>query len=503
VQEQPAGKSWENADEIDLTRYIGALASRWPEILLTMLAVVLLTALAVLAYRALTPPIYEATATAAIVRTLTDVRFDERFTTSSEQDNLDVNSRRMALIALVSSGSIVQQVIAELGEALPPKLRDPAELLEIVRGEMALAGGRTGQSDLINITVRADSPELSALIANAWAKAYVQQVNSVYGQVPDEMLSTVAAQLDEAQQTYARAQEQLETHLATSPLEALIRQSHTISETLNATQGLELRINHEQWLRTNNLLTAARTLGEQVSGSGAVEDADLASVALALQVLQTQMVNAAAAPLPAMPQQQSQQQPQQQSLTILQPQSTLQLQLDNAAPTSLAALRAEVAAAIAGLETQLAELESRIAQAAQTLTAGSAPEADAETDANTAGDPLAAATTQLEEQLRALQSGIEVEQARTLAFTEQRDLAWDSVQALNNKQAEMLLARAAANSEVRLSSAAVPLNKPVEQISLVVSLGLAAIIGLLLGVLMAFVLEVMNVRPLRARGNAA
>ena len=77
------------------------------------------------------------------------------------------------------------------------------------------------QSDLIQISVKADSPELAATIANAWAKAYVQQVNSIYGQVPDDMLGSVEAQLVEAQTAYDKAQANLETFLATSQLEAL------------------------------------------------------------------------------------------------------------------------------------------------------------------------------------------------------------------------------------------------------------------------------------------
>lgn len=76
---------------------------------------------------------------------------------------------------------------------------------------MATVEGRSGQSDLINITVRTDSPEVSAAIANAWAQAYVQQVNSIYGQVPDDMLASIEAQLAEAQQVYAQAR-RLERH---------------------------------------------------------------------------------------------------------------------------------------------------------------------------------------------------------------------------------------------------------------------------------------------------
>ena len=105
---------------------------------------------------------------------------------------------------------------------------------------------------------------------------------------------------------------------------------------------------------------------------------------------------------------------------------------------------------------------------------------------------MAATIAQLEEQLRTLQGQIEVERGRNLQFTEQRDLAWESVKALSNKQAELQLARAAANSEVRLSSLAVPLDEPVAAVSLIISLALAAAVGLLLGLIVAFICDSMD-----------
>ena len=236
VSQRQAEESLSNTDEIDLTRYLGVLRRRWLQIVLVTVGVIVLAAIGVLLYRQMTPPVYEANATAAIVRTSTDVRFDERFTTSSDQPNLDVNSRRAALLALVKSGSIAQQVIAELGGQLPLRLQSPARLLDAVTAEMATAAGRAGTSDLIQISVKAGSPELAAAIANAWAKAYVQQVNSIYGQVPDDMLGSVEAQLVEAQAAYNKAQASLENFLATSQLDTLTRQSEVISQTLSTLQ---------------------------------------------------------------------------------------------------------------------------------------------------------------------------------------------------------------------------------------------------------------------------
>jgi hypothetical protein len=573
------------------------------------------------------------------VRTSTDVRFDERFTTSSDQPaNLDVNSRRAALVALVKSGSIAQQVIDELGNQLPLELRSPSKLLDAVTAGMATAAGRTGQSDLINISVRAESPALAAAIANAWAKAYVQQVNSVYGQVPDDMLGSVEAQLVQAEAAYDKTQANLESFLATSQLDALTRQSGVISETLtvlhqgkvdalNAYMGSlvgsysrivqtyvgvqadnqtlafskeqegqraliaayldaynaaqvdtfteqndryrsELRMYYDQLLRTNSLLAAARTLQKQVASG----DTPAPSSALALQVLNLQMVNAAAT-TPLQPNndyltpgqldeqtqvqalgQQDQQAQRARQPVLPQPIQTtpLQIQLDGSNVTgagstiNTADLRTQMDATVASLESQLATLEQNIAKLNQSLLSGDSFQylntavpadsalAQAITDAypslfqsgvfsatalqpdssalfaagqaqaaqflaqaengtlpttNSPDAPMSATIAQLEEQLRTLQGQIEVERARTLQFTQERDIAWESVKALSNKQAELQLARAAANSEVRLSGLAVPLDEPVARISLLTSLALAAVIGLLLGIVVALVRE--------------
>ena len=631
AQEPTSSGQWESASDIDLARYLAVFRRRWLEITLIAFVSIVVAAVAILLYRQVTPPVYESTATAAIVRTSTDVRFDERFTTSSDQPNLDLNSRRAALVALVNSASIAQQVIEELGEQLPVELRSPGELLRAASGEMATVGGRSGQSDLINITVRAQSPEAAAAIANAWAKAYVQQVNSVYGQVPDDMLGSVEAQLVQAQDTYAKAQADLEGYLATSKLDSLTRQSDVLSQTVTTLQasrvaalnsyldGLvksydtivqtylaaqtdnqvlafskeqegqrarvaayldaynaaqvdtfagqtdrnrsQLRTYYDQWLRTNSLLTAARTLRSQLADS----NTSAAGSALALQVLNLQMVNSAAISpqLPStdyltpglqagqqggQPEAQQDKQAGQQAANAAPP---VQIQLDASTASSISAadLRSQADATIASLESQLTDLEQNIAGLNKSLLSGdgyqdlnaavpadsglvqaiadaypslfqtgvfsgttwqansdallaagqvqaarflNAADAGALPTVDSPDAPMANTIAQLEEQLRTLQGQIEVERARGLQFTQQRDLDWESVKALSNKQAELQLARAAANSEVRLSSLAVPLDEPVPQVSMLTSLALAAVIGILLGVLVAFIRELLS-----------
>ena len=212
-------------DEIDLRKYAGVLISRWKEVALVAVLAVVLAAGGVLFLRSTSVPSYTATAGAAIVRTQTDVNLDERFTTSSNAPaQADVGSRRGALLGLSPTAEIAEQVIAELGGMLSPKEQNPAELLRMVAGSVAPGGGRTTLSDLIDITATADSPEKAAAIANAWGKYYVQEVNRIYGQVPDEMLISVDAELARARVAYEKAQGNLESFLATSPLAALTRQ---------------------------------------------------------------------------------------------------------------------------------------------------------------------------------------------------------------------------------------------------------------------------------------
>ncbi|MFN8465873.1 MAG: hypothetical protein U0X20_09995 [Caldilineaceae bacterium] len=628
IPQHSASLPWSETDELNWAHYFGVLRRRWQEILLVTLAAAFLAAAGVLLYRQITPPVYEATATAAIVRTASDVSLDERFTTSSDPlASQSINSRRIALVALVKSGEIAQQVIDELGNQLPPDLQSPAALLNTVTAiaPSLTTGSATTQSDLIQINVHAGSPELAAAIANAWAKAYVRQVNSVYGQVSTDMLSSVEAQLVEAQSDYQKAQTSLESYLATSQLNMLMRQSEVVSDTLSILQQAqvdslksyigsvtgaysnivqtyvasqadnqvlafnkeqdgqrarvaayldafnaaqvdtfteqndryrsELRIYYDQWLRTNSLLAAARTLQTQVAAG----DISIPSSALALQVLNVQLVNAAAAAPPQPSTQYLSPGTQQQNLQQNQLVQTtpLQIQLDasNIGSTSMSAadLRKQVDATVTSLESQLATLEQNINKLNQSLLNGDgfqdlnaavpadsalsqaitsaypalfqsnvfsttdlqldsspllaagqaqaakflalAEEATLPT-ANSSDAPMSATVDQLEEQLRALQGQIEVERSRNLQFTQNRDLAWESVKVLSNKQAELQLARAAADSEVRISGLAVPIDEPLPLPSLFTILAFAATVGILLGIIIAFVRDFSHTTPL-------
>lgn len=656
-QNQTPTDAWEADDEIDLRKYIDILIKRWREIVIITIAFVVLVAAAVLALRFLQAPMYEADANVAIVRTQTQVSFDERFTTSSGQmAAADISSRRSALLGLVFNGAIAERVIADLGDQLNAEEQEPATLLRRIDAELSSTGGRATQSDLIAITARADAPEKAAAIANAWAQHYVQEVNRIYGQVPDEMMASVQSQLDQAKTTYEGAQRNLEQFLATSPVNSLRRQAQETQEAISALQrantealssyvqeilasyrrivttylsaqtdsqvlGFQreqqtqqqllnayfraynnaivdtfdtqrerdtrlIRMYYDQWLRTTAALSAARTLqaGLAEGGAGAVT-----STATALQVLKLQLMSALTGDLPTQQQalggmlqdietltvnaplisssNETNAQPIQNVQTI-QPgandnavtQPSFQINLAPMTDATLDSLTADLNGVIQGLEVRTSVIEQEIAAfnvewlsgeryqgldvtipnestlvnairqqypelftrglfssiaegAAANSTLASDGQAQAAELLKLAGAetmllssqpeaPMAESIVQLEDRLKTLQSQLEEQNAINQQVTQQRDLAWQSFTALSNKQAELMLERAAANSEVRLGTAAIPPDLPIRGISLIISVLLAGVIGLLVAVFLAFLLEYLGKPPIFSRTSA-
>lgn len=654
TQKNSPPDAWEMDDEIDLRKYIDILIKRWREIVLLTALVVAIATAGVLVVRFTQAPVYQADASVAIVRTQTEVNFDDRFTISSGQPGAaDVNSRRSALLGLVHSGSIAERVAEELYDQLDRQYQEPASLLEQIDARLGVDGARNAQSDLIVISARADTPATAAAIANAWARHYVLEVNRIYGQVPDEMIASVQAELDQAQRAYDDAQRALEQFLATSQLNALQREVQETQQAIAALQNANssalsgyideilrsyrrivaayldaqtdaqligfqreqerqrqlldaymaaynsatidafdtqrqrdarlLRLYYDQWLRSAAALSAARVLqaGLADGGEGAV-----ASTAAALQLLRLQLVSSLSGDIPSMQLgnpdlvgsresvitvntpltgnlsmdsvqsiQTTQQLGAPEGASVRQP--LFQVELTAPGDLSLESLRADLNGLIQGLDQQMAVLEAEIAAINETRLSGeqydnlnsSVPDQSALVDAirrqypdlfqrslfseiaDAAGAesalardgqaqaaellklagaetvllssepdaPMAESIVTLETQLQLLQSRLEAEKAANQRFVQQRNLAWESLSALSTKQAELRLERAAANSEVRMGTLAIAPNKPVEGASISISLLLAGVVGLLLAVFMAFLLEYLGRPPLFVR----
>ena len=94
---------------------------------------------------------------------------------------------------------------------------------------------------------------------------------------------------------------------------------------------------------------------------------------------------------------------------------------------------------------------------------------------------------------------MEAETARSNEAVTGRDVAWGSYDTLRKKQAELNLARAAADSEVRPGTPAIPPSEPEKALPLGLSLAVALMGGLLLGVFVIAVMEWLGRPSLFAR----
>ena len=122
---------------------------------------------------------------------------------------------------------------------------------------------------------------------------------------------------------------------------------------------------------------------------------------------------------------------------------------------------------------------------------------------STATTALTAAIDQLETEIQTLTAQREAETARELQLTQARELAWNTFNTLSNKVVELNLARTAANSEVRLGAPAVAPVNPVRGQSLVMAAALGGVVGLLSGVMLAFVANSLGKEPFLRRGGIA
>ena len=389
IQEQqtvdPSRSSVEYDDEIDLRIYLDILIRWWREIVLITVLSALAAGGALFALSQVQQSQYAATATAVIARVSSDVNFDERFLTTSEEGAASsaVASRRAALLGLVKSGAIAQSVIDELGSDRAEEERVPATLLESVEAELAPGPDARSPSDLIQITVTADDPEKAAAIANAWSGYYVDVVNGIYGQVPESVIASVKSEQAGVEQRYLDVQEALEDFIAASQIESLNRRLETdralleslklgqisaasavVDRDLNARLDLfnrlvdaevnpSLALLEQQTVqnvqRVADLLAVrsqiqqalgqTRTLQAQVASGG---DAAAATNALALQLLKAQ-VFASTSPSSAM--------------TLP---NSLQLNIAATAPVTVAEQQADIDALITALEGYLTQLNSQI-----------------------------------------------------------------------------------------------------------------------------------------------
>lgn len=484
-------------EEIDLGRYIEILFRRWYVIVGLTVGCVVIAALWLL----LRPPLYHARALVAPVKTATQISFETRIRTEAESEQLvaaDRNQRLASFAALVANPVIAQEVLAELGNTLPEELHRVPGLLRIVKGRLA------NKSDLIEILVEHPRQEVAIAIADAWAQHYVRYINQLYAGVAEEPYLAVKGELAQAEETYQeqegalqaflRQDRQAEINRRITELERVLKQ---IADTRSGAVPILLaRIE-----AINRILLSAGDMRAQLQDG---EDAAVQSNALALELLKVQaflrpedlpwmlgerlLVSEGSASsnddqvfvsrerLPQSPQ-------LPYNLTIQSVGGDIDV--------SATEMAQDLDALIATLTARRELLNRQLVATAEAMSRGEPwPFVNVGSDAAVvtggASEQLEATARQLEQQLRNLRAELEQVQRQRLELVAQRDLAWETYDALRRKEAELLLAQKTQGVEVRLAALAAA---HIQETSLLKNLALAAMIGLLLGILIIALLE--------------
>jgi len=411
-------------DEIDLRRYVDVLARRWKFVVgITALMVIVA---AVLSFFIL-PPVYNATAGVIILRSRAEISFDPKFKTESQQGQ-DPTARRAALTGLVKSSSLAAEVIMALGDSLSVEERQASTLLDQIKV--------SSQGDLIEITASAGTPQKAAAIANAWAEAYISQVNELYSGVAQSP-AQIKAQATAAWQTYQQAQQALEQFLGENRIAELEQQVKSKQATLAD--------NYVTLNRLDRIIGDAQALHTRLRQGAGTSNSN----ALSLLLLRMNAFGVSSN-LPS----------SEPSERLLPQQPQLQIAIGSAsdAGDSINQQTQEVEAVLSNLESRRKEIQARLG------------------------------TPELQQELAKLQQALEREQARARELRNNRDLAWETYNTLSRKEAEVNVASQVTDNEVKLAVRASEPERPSAP-KKAQNTAVAGLLGLVVGVFGAFVLE--------------
>ena len=330
------------------------------------------------------------------------------------------------------------------------------------------------KSDLIAIKVTHTDRQLAVDIADVWAKEYVRQVNTLYTSAETESYASIQREIPAAKVNYEAAQAALENWIRENRLGELTRRSNAITATIAALSAARLEGAQSQLSdiqRTEVMLRAVQGLRDQLKAGG---PAALLSSGMALNSLKLQVFGA------------------------LQQTQILQLSLQpqaNSAPVNSVEMINDTESLVAVLQARRQLFSNNLRKVTDGVQQGHSwtlipsttdEQITLEAQNSTLDQGLDQALISMENQLRELDTTIEQVNSQMKQATAERDLVWETYSNLVRKEAELKLAVATAGAEVRLGTP--PVASELDN-SLYRNLIIAAVAGLMLGILSAFALE--------------
>ena len=481
--------------EIDLVQILRPLASRW----LSILVAVALGAATGFGVSMVEQKRYASTVTLAIVKTRTDVQFDQRIRTSQPEDVSAqlAEFRRNSLVGLADAPSIGRMVMQSFGDRFEPNttLND----LNIdVTVESAV------KSDLIKIQIWADEPKLSAEVATLWGREYEKLANSVLSGVTPEYVAQVDAELVRSKSELTAAQDNLVQFMREAKMDDLrltinqkVREldrleALRLSPVLGALQRKQSSLGAvaslgEAQERTRQLLTLAQSMRKQVELGGEAAASSNVIPLLNLKLQSFAIVSARSAPQAALDMTTSS---VDRSRVNDQRVGVDQTALGTIYGTNLQLNLPPDMMVNANAEMQLRDLDSLITTLSEMDQMYSVSITQVQSTAENTAPPappnaadVDAAILRTSQELREARAGLEEATFRMSQLTAARDVLRDSTQSLRAKRAEVDVSTGVGNSQVRLAGAAVESQTPVSRQPNRILVGVGG--GLLLGLLFA------------------
>ncbi len=453
-------------DEIDLREYIAVLIKYWRIII----GVALLAAIVAFAVSSFLPRVYEATASAIILKSKTQVSFDPKFQTTTE-DQSTQKGYQDTLVGLVTNGEVAGTVFENQRDALPATVTGVADLLKKVNASSA--------GDIISIKVSDTDPTLTANLADAWVEAYVTYVNQLYSDRTAPLQVDVQSQAGETETAYRAAQSALESFLKNNRIDALQReisvkqaqikklreQGSRVEQTPVDLFAFQLTTWHTRLQNKYDQLALIETwLDDAASIRTHVTSAETTAAgagdALALLMLQRKALAHSA-----------------------DVDSQLQLQVSPADFSGVTVSIADVDSLIATLQQR----QNEIKQDVQSLSTQFLATSDAVTLSPTPAT-LESYLQTLDAGVSELQSALEAQSAKKRELQQTRDLAWNNYTTIRRKLAELQLSSQITDSQVRLAAKALTPDKPVSSKRLM-NTAVAGALGLMLAVFAVFAWE--------------
>ncbi len=392
----------------------------------------LIAATAALVVSFLLPPTYEATALVAVTKPRYVMQFDPRFETL---DNIQPAYK--AYPELASSDDLLRDLMERL-DPLPRGVQTLRDVKEMVEAE----GG--ADPSIIRLTVRARDPEEAARIANVWAALFVERANELYGTHNEAELHFFEEQLQRAEAELQSAEQAL--------IEFQARNQQAILEAQLSSAQRDLEDYLIEQRELERVVRNARMLQDRVADWPAEAQAtpgdDLTALLLELRAFDVQTSREGSEEVE------------------LGTGSSIWLQISDATLLASGRTAGELRAFLDGLATTLearsAEIETRIAA--------------------------------LEPRILSLQQQLQEMEAERDRLTRARDVAQETYMTLARKVEETRIAVEEVSGEVRLASQAAAPQKPAGPRKLL-NTAVAGVLGLMLGVLGAFVVEWWRQEP--------